>query len=427
MTAGRGPDRLYYRLVMRKARGDEEKLQPHDVVLGLAVVCARVGSTAGRAALLPVRVVVRSPVVRPVLRRTGKGLADEGRAARVRGRDQLGTAAGKVVTSPEVERAVDQTLAGPLPEAVVRSVVDRRVVQRVGEQVLASADLEAAVEGALEHEATERLVEETLASPAFERLLANAVESRLASELTERVIESANTQKLVEEIAASPAVRKAIARQTTSLGGELAGGLSRLMERLDDTVARTVQGWLRRPAPPQASATGPGVRYGGLGARGTAFAIDIGISVVIFLVGAALVALVASLVGGLRPAWLADVLAAAGFALVVAVYLVLFWRVTGQTPGMRAMRLRVADDRGEPPSLGRSLVRLVGLGLAIVPMFAGFLPVLVDRRRRALQDYLASTSVVYDEQAPVPAAESIETDALRDSHPPGEESREQLE
>ena len=90
----------------------------------------------------------------------------------------------------------------------------------------------------------------------------------------------------------------------------------------------------------------------------------------------------------------------------MTVYFVLFWSVTGQTPGLRAMRLRVATDDGSPPSLGRALVRLVGLILAIVPLFAGFLPVLFDRRRRGLQDYLAGTVVLYADRAPAPVGEA---------------------
>jgi uncharacterized RDD family membrane protein YckC len=43
-------------------------------------------------------------------------------------------------------------------------------------------------------------------------------------------------------------------------------------------------------------------------------------------------------------------------------------------------------------------VRLVGLWLAIAIAFLGFLPVLVDDRRRALQDFLSGTEVVYDER-----------------------------
>jgi uncharacterized RDD family membrane protein YckC len=37
--------------------------------------------------------------------------------------------------------------------------------------------------------------------------------------------------------------------------------------------------------------------------------------------------------------------------------------------------------------------------VAILLLFIGFLPVLVDDRRRALQDLLAGTAVVYDDDA----------------------------
>ena len=53
------------------------------------------------------------------------------------------------------------------------------------------------------------------------------------------------------------------------------------------------------------------------------------------------------------------------------------------------MRLRVIDRSGEPPHLARALLRVVGLGLAIIPLFAGFLPVLFDARRRGIHDLLA--------------------------------------
>lgn len=109
----------------------------------------------------------------------------------------------------------------------------------------------------------------------------------------------------------------------------------------------------------------------------------------------AVLTLVASLVGELRPAWLVGAVLAIGWMVVVGGYLVLFWSVTGQTPGMRAMHVRVVDANGDPPSLGRAIVRLVGLVLAIIPLFAGFLPVLVDDRRRGIHDMLAGTVVLY--------------------------------
>jgi uncharacterized RDD family membrane protein YckC len=84
--------------------------------------------------------------------------------------------------------------------------------------------------------------------------------------------------------------------------------------------------------------------------------------------------------------------------LIAGTYFVLFWSAAGQTPGMRLLRLRVHAPGNRPPSLGRSLVRLVGLVLAIVPLFAGFAPVLFTHRRRGLPDLLAGTVVVYDNQ-----------------------------
>jgi uncharacterized RDD family membrane protein YckC len=61
------------------------------------------------------------------------------------------------------------------------------------------------------------------------------------------------------------------------------------------------------------------------------------------------------------------------------------------------MHLRVRGRDRSPPSFGRSVVRAVGTLIAVVPFFAGYLPVLFDERRRGLPDYLAGTEVVYDE------------------------------
>jgi uncharacterized RDD family membrane protein YckC len=137
------------------------------------------------------------------------------------------------------------------------------------------------------------------------------------------------------------------------------------------------------------------VSYGGIATRGIALAADAAIANGIYIVVAALLGLVTSLVGNLHPQWLVAVIAAIGWAFLVGGYFVLFWTATGQTPGMRMMRLRVVTYRGERVHFIRSLIRLGGLALAIIPLFAGFLPVLVDGRRRALQDFLARTVVVH--------------------------------
>jgi uncharacterized RDD family membrane protein YckC len=341
--------------------------------------------------LLPLRVAVRMPIVASVFDRTGTSLEAEGRAARVEALGRLEAVAGRALSSPEVGRAVDTALAGPLPEAVARSIVERHVIQRVVDEVLSRADLEKAIAAALDRAETERLVQETLSSPGFERLATRASDSVLASGLPEHVIESAEMQQLVEEIATSPAIRAALLRSSATLGTEVSAGLRRRMRSLDDAGERKLHSWLPGRGPTTND------DYGGLAVRGIAFAVDLAICTLVFLVGAAVGWLVSAIAGGLGPGWLQGLLAGFGWAIVVAGYLVLFWTVTGQTPGMRFMQLRVANRHGQPPGLARSLLRLVGLFLAIVPCFAGFLPVLVDRRRRALQDFVAGTVVLSDQ------------------------------
>jgi uncharacterized RDD family membrane protein YckC len=148
------------------------------------------------------------------------------------------------------------------------------------------------------------------------------------------------------------------------------------------------------------------VPYAGVATRAVALGIDTLLSEGIFIVGTGLLALIGSLVGELRPDWLVPVLAGAGWAATITGYFVGFWTLTGQTPGMRLMHLRVVTRDGAPPHAARATVRLVGLGLAIVPLFAGFLPILIDNRRRGLADFLAGTFVVYaDREVAAPELE----------------------
>ena len=77
-------------------------------------------------------------------------------------------------------------------------------------------------------------------------------------------------------------------------------------------------------------------------------------------------------------------------------YFATFWSTTGQTPGARVMGVRVVcASAGRPVHLRGAIVRMVGMALAALPLFAGFLLILVDDRRRGLQDRLARTVVVY--------------------------------
>lgn len=165
--------------------------------------------------------------------------------------------------------------------------------------------------------------------------------------------------------------------------------------------------------------TEPEVPYAGLATRAVALAVDVAIAHVIVFAGGAILALVASLVGVDHFNALEKVLGAIAWVSVVGTYFVLFWTTAGQTPGMRLMGLCVMTYGGEHPGVGRSIVRLAGLVLAIVPVFLGFVPVLLDARRRGLQDFLAGTVVLYAGQELAPAPEPALVRAPRDVQPFG--------
>jgi uncharacterized RDD family membrane protein YckC len=271
-------------------------------------------------------------------------------------RDQLGAAADDVIV-PEIARLVDSALASSLPEDVTRSLVKHRVLERV--------------------------IDELEASGALDRAVDDALQSRRTNELVDRVLQSDQMRRAIQEVVAGPEVRAALAQQTTGLAEELVGGVRRRAVLFDDRVERRSR---TAPSP-----------FAGIATRAIALGIDAGLILVAFASLAALAGLIASLVGGLRPAWLAGALLAGGWLLVAGGYFVLFWSGAGQTPGMRLLRLRVRGRSGSPPSLGRSIVRAVGTVISIVPFFAGYLPVLFEERRRGLPDFMAGTEVVYDD------------------------------
>jgi uncharacterized RDD family membrane protein YckC len=143
-------------------------------------------------------------------------------------------------------------------------------------------------------------------------------------------------------------------------------------------------------------------RYVGLVTRGIAFAIDAAIIDLVALVVAAAAALIVSIFHfphAVRTAL--EIIGVVAYVLWSIGYLVVFWSTTGQTPGCRVMRCKVVSANGDRIGVRRALVRCVGLVLAALPLFAGFLRIPFDRRRRGFHDRLARTVVL---EAPAPSA-----------------------
>jgi uncharacterized RDD family membrane protein YckC/plasmid stabilization system protein ParE len=273
-------------------------------------------------------------------------------------RGRLETAIEELLSTPEVGRVLDRALAGSLPEEATRSLVRQGVAERVVRELAASGELE-------------RMVDRALASP--ETLV-----------LVDRVLASEAMAHVLERALGGPEIRSAMAAQSAGLAGQVTGGVRDSAIAVDRRLST-----VRTPT-----------EFAGVASRGIALVVDaLAILTISLAIGAA-AGLVGALVGGIRPHWLAGtLLGLAGFAVAVG-YFTLFWQTAGQTPGMRLMHVRVLPARGDRRmTIWRALARTLGLALAIVPCFLGFVPALFDSRRRALPDYLAGTVVVYDDGA----------------------------
>src|SRR4051812_26724468 len=191
-----------------------EAVRSADVLVGAAATAVRVGVGVGRIALLPARLVARSPLVAPAVRAGTETLAAAGREAEARGL-----------------RRLEQAETGAV------DLVAHRVLE----------------------------------SPQLETLLREAAKSPAAQALVDDVVRSSELQRAMEEVLSGPAVRAAMTRQTRTLGTEVATGVRGAAERLDERLARAAARVLRRPA-----VSAPG--YAGLASRGAAFAVDFAVT-----------------------------------------------------------------------------------------------------------------------------------------------------
>jgi len=135
--------------------------------------------------------------------------------------------------------------------------------------------------------------------------------------------------------------------------------------------------------------------YAGLATRVISFTIDAALITLVDIV----IGVGASLILGLLhiPHELRTLLLALGTALFIVgsiAYFVVFWSTTGQSPGARVMQIRVLTTDGGRVTPKWAILRCVGVVLAALPLFAGFVRILFDSQRRGFQDRLAHTIVV---------------------------------
>jgi uncharacterized RDD family membrane protein YckC len=142
-------------------------------------------------------------------------------------------------------------------------------------------------------------------------------------------------------------------------------------------------------APEPVIGPAPGVEFAGAGARLVAYLVDTfiqtGLTIALLLVGFAAAFTVPLLVVLCVLAWL----------VMAVAYFPYFWSTSGQTPGMKMLRIKVVRDLdGGPVSIGQAILRLIGYWVSSAVFYLGFIWIFVDRRRRGWMDLIAGTVVI---------------------------------
>lgn len=275
----------------------------------------------------------------------------------------------------------------PSPNPVERAVVPAaQAGWRLTQGVARRLGLDRAAGQAVDR-GVDRALDSNTAARATQRLL----ETDTAKRVWEKVLESDEAQKLVERVAEAPEVRAAIASQGIGLLEDLRRVVRRASRRIDTLVENGVRRVLRRPRREARPI------FAGTVSRVLALAIDVGIVYgSLLLVSAAIAALVSVIGNGHQHAGTVVVVTgAAVWALVAAVYFVVFWSGAGRTPGMSFVAIRMLADDAEPVRGGQAFRRLLWMAVAALPLMLGYLGVLLERERRGWPDRRARTVVCY--------------------------------
>jgi uncharacterized RDD family membrane protein YckC len=292
---------------------------------------------------------------------------------------------------------IDKAVEVAAEEAIV-AAVESEAVERAMARVLQGPIVEEAVQGALE-------------SDAVKRALLEAMDSELVDEVWRRLLASEEAQQLVERIAGAPEVRAAISAQGVGLLEDIGRTIGKLTRSLDDSFERVVRRiFLRKPRPQQTN-------YVGFVSRALAYVID-GVFVNLgFTALVALVTLVDNAFGGSANGGSSFAIAVGSTAWVAmgSIYLIGFWSLAGQTPGMRFVGIRLGAGR---LPLGRSFRRLLGLYLSVLTLGIGFLGIIFRDTRRGWEDRFSGSDVIYDERRPEPAPWSSPAPGAEAAMPP---------
>jgi uncharacterized RDD family membrane protein YckC len=150
------------------------------------------------------------------------------------------------------------------------------------------------------------------------------------------------------------------------------------------------------PGPAPELTVGRQGHYAGAVSRLVAFGADVGASWGLYTLGVALFNAAFKLLTGRSYALTNhQVLALVVLSVWEFVYYSYQWAVGGRTIGMAVFGLQVVTTEGGPIGARQAVLRTLGLALSVALFLFAFWGIIFQRERRALDDFIAGTAVVY--------------------------------
>jgi uncharacterized RDD family membrane protein YckC len=167
-----------------------------------------------------------------------------------------------------------------------------------------------------------------------------------------------------------------------------AGGQGRaLTERAGDALPS---------GPPVIIRAGLQGKFSGFASRFAAFAVDVGVSLGVFLLALAAISFTARVLTGNDITWnKGDIWVVLAYAVWAFIYFAYSWAASGRTAGMALFGVRVVRDDGTAASGRRAVLRTLAFPLSFLLLGLGFVGILLGGQRRALHDVIAGTAVIY--------------------------------
>ena len=114
-------------------------------------------------------------------------------------------------------------------------------------------------------------------------------------------------------------------------------------------------------------------KYAGFASRFTAFAVDVGVSLGVFMLALAAISFAARVLTGKDIAWnRGDIWVVIAYAVWGFIYFAYSWAASGRTAGMALFGVRVVQDDGTDARGRRAVVRTLALPLSFLFLGLGF-------------------------------------------------------